>query len=74
MSLSVTELAKYLGVSEPDQYASIAFAMNKVVNLIGNRTSVLATLSWPPIPHWGVTLIILLFYVIPEWFCECIPW
>ena len=50
--LSDTEFAKYLGVSEPDQYASIAFAMNKVVNLTGKRTSDLVTLSWPPIPHW----------------------
>nr|DAK82675.1 MAG TPA: hypothetical protein [Caudoviricetes sp.] len=54
--LSDTEFAKYLGVSDPDQYASIAFAMNSVVNLIGKRTSVLVTLSWPPIPHWILIL------------------
>ena len=50
--LSLTEFAKYLGVSDPLQYASIAFAMNNLVNLIGNVTSVFTTLSWPPAPHW----------------------
>ena len=60
--LSLTEFAKYLGVSDPLQYASIAFAMNNLVNLIGNVTSVFTTLSWPPAPHW----ILLLPYGHPN--------